>query len=422
MRLGQKNKIAVTNGKLRICGAVFDADGDRFYRLEYDPFRDTLIIMNGDDAAFFQAKYLMTSDPKRYKGSRYINTIESDISSTVAAKKLGFKPMLAPVGDKWILLKIAILLIEKRMHATKKSRKKKILPSKTHKKWADIQKNPILDILKLKELESELDQLRIINKTGKPISDNIEKDLLSFAIGTEESGHNITEGFLTCEDGSEISIFLGNGLKSAINTFTATQSLLESKPQTYFTALRSPFPPGYKQTFYIYYIKKDLYHKNSQLWEQLKKSIYKEARDKGFNPSVINFGEEPDLLYISLTSKLKNPAAIFIRNSGTEKKIGVYLRGSVGDTKKLEPIGQKCVKILLSSIKDRENNLYLLEQDIFTQLSSGPIIKTKLKLKKPLGNRVLSEMVKQNLIELTKKGYALTNLGEWYQSTQSMDN
>jgi phosphomannomutase len=422
MRLGQKNKTAVTNGKLKICGAVFDADGDRFYRLEYDPFKDALIVINGDDAAFFQAKYLMTSNPKRYKGSRYINTIESDISSTVAAKKMGFKPVLTPVGDKWILLKIATLLIEKRINATKKSRHEKTLPSKIQKIWANIQKKPILDILKLEELESELDQSRIINKTEKPISGNIEKDLLSFAIGSEESGHSITEGFLTCEDGREISVFLGNGLKSAINTFTATQTLLDSKPKTYFTTLRSPFPPGYKQTFYIYYIKKHLYYKNSLLWEQLKKFIYKEARDKGFNPSVINFGEEPDLLYISLTSKLKNHAAIFIRNSGTEKKIGVYLRGSSSETKKLEPIGQKCVKLLLSSMKDCENNLHLLEQDIFKQLSSGPTIRTKLKLKKPLGDRVLSEMVKQNLIELTKKGYALTNLGEWYQSTQSMSN
>jgi predicted transcriptional regulator len=88
----------------------------------------------------------------------------------------------------------------------------------------------------------------------------------------------------------------------------------------------------------------------------------------------------------------------------------------------LRPIGQKCVKFLLSSMKDCENNLYLLEQNIFKQLNSGPIIRTKLKLKKPLGDRVLSEMVKQNLIELTKKGYSLTKLGEWYQSTQSMEN
>jgi len=422
MRLGLKNKIAVTNGKLKICGAVFDADGDRFYRLEYDPFMDTLIVMNGDDAAFFQAKYLMISNPKRYKGSRYINTIESDINSTLAVKKMGFKPVLTPVGDKWILLKIATLLIENKFHAIKKSKSEKILLSKIQKKWATTLSNPILDILKLEELESELDQSKIINKTGKSTSSNIEKNLLSFAIGSEESGHNITEGFLTCEGGREISIFLGNGLKSALNTFTATQHLLGSKPQTYFSALRRPFPPGYKQTFYIYYIKKHLYHKNSQLWEQLKKIIYKEARDNGFNPSVINFGEEPDLLYISLTSKSNNHAAIFIRNSGTEKKIGVYLRGSVSDAKKLGPIGQKCVKFLLPSMKDCENNLYLLEQNIFKQLSSGPIIRAKLKLKKPLGDRVLSEMVKQNLIELTKKGYSLTKLGEWYQSTQSMEN
>ena len=168
--LGQKNRTLVANGDKKICGAVFDADGDRFYRLDYDSSKDALIVMNGDEAAFFQAKHLITSNPKRYKRTRYINTVESDLNVSVAAKKMGFLPVLTPVGDKWILLKIATLLIEKRIHATKKSRREKTLPSKIQKKWANIQKKPILDILKLEELESELDQSRIINKTEKQLA------------------------------------------------------------------------------------------------------------------------------------------------------------------------------------------------------------------------------------------------------------
>ena len=127
--LGQKNRTLVTNGDKKICGAVFDADGDRFYRLDYDASKDALIVMNGDEAAFFQAKHLITSNPKRYKGTRYINTVESDFNASVAAKKLGFLPVLTPVGDKWILLKIALLTAEKKIRAAKKLKGTKELRS-----------------------------------------------------------------------------------------------------------------------------------------------------------------------------------------------------------------------------------------------------------------------------------------------------
>ena len=72
-------------------------------------------------------------------------------------------------------------------------------------------------------------------------------------------------------------------------------------------------------------------------------------------------------------------------------------------------------------MKDFENHLYKLEEDICNQLSRGPIPNAKLKLKKPMGERVLSEMAKQGLIRLTKKGHALTTLGKWYQSTKDLD-
>ena len=54
--LGRKLKAKILSGEKRIAGAIFDADGDRFYRLEYDPFKDALLVLSGDETAFLQAR------------------------------------------------------------------------------------------------------------------------------------------------------------------------------------------------------------------------------------------------------------------------------------------------------------------------------------------------------------------------------
>ena len=72
-------------------------------------------------------------------------------------------------------------------------------------------------------------------------------------------------------------------------------------------------------------------------------------------------------------------------------------------------------------MKDFENHLCKLEEDVLNQLIHGPVLNTKLKLKKPTGERVLSEMVKQGLIRLTKDGYDLTILGKWYLSIKETE-
>ena len=105
--------------------------------------------------------------------------------------------------------------------------------------------------------------------------------------------------------------------------------------RAYVANLTHPFPPGYKQTFYTYYVNKKNFHKNSQLWNQVKTSIYQEARNQGFSPRLTSFSAEPDMLYIALGSKKSENAAIFVRNSGTENKIVVNLRGPINSTAKL---------------------------------------------------------------------------------------
>ncbi len=419
--LGHKNQTSVAKGSKRICGAIFDADGDRFYRLDYDASKDILIVMNGDEAAFFQAKYLIISDPKRYKRARYINTVESDLNALVAATKLGFAAVLTPVGDKWILLKITLLMIEKQIRLAKKSIEKKTSLPRILKKWKNLQNKNSLNVINLEELNSELNQLDKIDKDIERVTKSYKSDIPP--IGSEETGHCITEGYLRLENEKKVKVFLGNGIKTAINTFLATQVLLGSKSvRAYFSNLVRPFPPGYKKTFYTYYVNKKLFYKNSQLWNKVKKSIYQEARRKGFIPSFISFSAEPDMLYIALNSNKKERAAVFVRNSGTENKIGINLRGPMKNASKLKSIGEKCSKVLLIHIKDFENHLYKLEEGVLNQLIHGSISDNKLKLKKPSKERVLSEMKKQGLIQLTKNGHAITTLGKWYLSTKKYNN
>ena len=325
--------------------------------------------------------------------------------------------MLTPVGDKWILLKIALLTAEKKIRAAKKLKGTKVLGASILEKWKNIQNKDSLNVLKVEELELELNKFLKIKK-GEGYATNSDKSDL-FSIGSEETGHCITEGYLTFKNEIQVPVFFGNGVKSAINTFVATQFLLGSKPtRAYFANLTRPFPLGYKQTLYTYYVNKKLFHKNSQLWNQVKTSIYQEARNKGLSSRLTSFSAEPDMLYIALGPKKSENAAVFVRNSGTENKIGVNLRGPMKSAAKLKSIGEECIKILLSSMKDFENHLCKLEENVLNQLIRGPVLNTKLKLKKPTGERVLLEMKKQGLIRLTKDGHALTTLGRWYLSTK----
>ncbi|MDH5763138.1 MAG: hypothetical protein OEZ51_09155, partial [Nitrospinota bacterium] len=120
--LGRNHIKQLRGGGLRLSGAVFDADGDRFYRLDYHPEKDCLLVSSGDETAYLQAEYLMKRDPVKYKDTAYINTVESDLNTSRAVARLGFKPQLAPVGDKWVLLRIALLIIETRLQGFKGSK------------------------------------------------------------------------------------------------------------------------------------------------------------------------------------------------------------------------------------------------------------------------------------------------------------
>ena len=400
--LGRIHKSKLRAGKLRLCGAVFDADADRFYRLDYHPIKDCLLVLSGDETAYLQAEYLMKRDPETYKDSVYINTVESDLNTSRAAARLGFKPQLSPVGDKWVLLRIALLIIEIRLKGFK-GRKAVALK----KRLARLKQSEALDVSALQKLEAQIDQACIGNHGFRNFP---------FAVGSEETGHNITLGWM--DGGCPLPVFCGNGLKSALNTFAASQFLLADKSVSkYYAKLERPFSPGFKGTRYAYHIHQEKFCNGSTVWNQVRRCILQAGHEHGYRGRVIPFREDRDMLYISLASSKGSEAGVFVRNSGTENKISVNLRGARGDASALKAIGEQAVRILFAALKDKKNHHYKVERDLLSRLAVQPLKETQVP---GSAQRVLMEMVKQKLVHPSAGGWRLTPLGTWY-ITQVME-
>lgn len=409
--LGAKNRDAVRAGKSRVSGAVFDADGDRFYRLEYDALSGGIRILSGDETASLQARYRMARHPKRYRGAAYLNTVESDLNAACAARDLGLTPVLTPVGDKWILLRTIFLDLQNRARRARRALTGKIPASleQAFSGGAPPKDRPVLDVFELEKREKAL--TRAIQRAGLAL----DEDSSFFAVGSEETGHNITPGKLIRSDGTPATVYCGNGLKSALNTFVASQFLLgQAEGQSYFTKLAQPFPPGFKKTYYVYYVRKELFFRDSAVWRQVRKTLGVAARRRGLALKARRFPEDPDMLYLSVGRLKKDEGALFVRNSGTENKIGINLRGDTRDAAALRSLAEPVIRLLLSILKDTANHFYRLELDLLSQVAAGPVPENRLVLDPHGGPRVLAEMVRQGLIESAPQGYRLTTLGTWY--------
>ncbi len=418
--LGRKARDALKLGSRRVAGAVFDADGDRFFRLEYNPFADALLVLSGDETAFLQARYLMEKEPKATRNALYINTVESDLNAAVAAQQLGLKPKLTAVGDKWILLQTALLIAEARLKRLKKASGGK-LPAALSRQWDAVRKQERFQVEPFAALEKAIDKANKSGPAWDPFTGKGER--LKFAVGSEETGHNITLGSLPTARGETVPVFCGNGLKSALNTFAATETLFAGqRTRGYYSGIHQPFKPGYKATLYVYHIDKLRFANGTDLWKRVRRTILTTGRDLGFKGAAQRFPEDPDMLYLTLKPGVDaDPAAVFVRNSGTENKISVNLRGAKKQAKPLNAIGEAVLRLLLAQMKDTGDRYYKLELDVLSQIAGGPVPENKLKVNKGVRHRLLSEMGKQGLIQLIEAGYRLTPRGKWYIASDRND-
>jgi phosphomannomutase len=285
---------ALAAGESFLASVVFDADGDRFFLVVYDPVGGELIVLSGDEVAILQAAELA----RRLGGAggrAFINTVESDLGVAGAAAALGYAPVLKPVGDKWILTEAW------RLAAGIKG---------TEQSGA--------------ALSAQLEAAFAAD--GWPRAADIP-----YGVGCEETGHAITFGELSRADGLVVPFAAGNGLKSALNTLAAVTTLRRDLgPEELYAGVRAPFERGYKGTDYVFFTKKEELKAGGAAYAFMDREV--EAAARRYAPSLrwgkLYFDQEPDLLYWAGRDGSAQGMGVFCRNSGTEDKSALYVRAT----------------------------------------------------------------------------------------------
>ena len=343
MEWGRKLSAEIKAGRRTVSLASFDGDGDRFFRADYDPYNDGLVVLSGDETAVIQARFLAEQGLLTPEDCLYVNTVESDLGAAQTAKALGYQVRLVGVGDKWILREALS---------------------------AHLQKLGISGV----GIEEGLPRGMEICKEllGKKLSFEGELPILGLAVGSEETGHNITQGRIPRHsDGRYLPTFFGNGLKSAINTYVATAHLPVSGGKETLQFLRSPFTKGYKRNEYIFFSKKERFHRGSDAFSGLKKLWCDEWGKDGIQVEEVSFAEDKDMLYLALKAEGERVGALFARNSGTEPKTGIYLRGTKEVAPRMEGAETSALSYLYRRLKDWDHPSVIAQLNILGALNQA---------------------------------------------------
>jgi hypothetical protein len=128
---------------------------------------------------------------------------------------------------------------------------------------------------------------------------------------------------------------------------------------------------------------------------------------------VVRFDDEPDMLFANaktLDGDLR--AAVFIRKSGTENKIGISVRGSKGDAPELLRIGEELTLDLATVVKDMGDPMTMAQLKVVQALASGPLSEERVPVFQGiLSDRLLAEMTREGVILQTPIGFKLTRYG-----------
>ena len=107
-------------------------------------------------------------------------------------------------------------------------------------------------------------------------------------------------------------------------------------------------------------------------------------------------------------------AGIFVRNSGTEEKTGVNVRGTLEDGAALTRIGEQAVLYLAGAMKDRNHPMALAERAVLDALADGPRSADALPIPDGVhAERLVEELAnKEKVIRACEGGYERTELGD----------
>ena len=193
------------------------------------------------------------------------------------------------------------------------------------------------------------------------------------------------------------------------------QLIPDIKQQQYFQWLSNPYPSGYQKSLQVYYVDKSLLCEESVMRKQLQDLLLENLNWSEMEIKIDQNQQEPQMLMIRVFQHNLPVAMVYVRNSGTEDKLALYLRGSREITDQLDSLAKKIYGYLMISFKNKNSLMARAEQSILHSLSHETRQTIELKGQEfeevPI-DRLLHEMSsRQKLIKKDKGMWCITDLG-----------
>jgi hypothetical protein len=151
------------------------------------------------------------------------------------------------------------------------------------------------------------------------------------------------------------------------------------------------------------------------LRKELKEMLLSELKRTKMEVEIVKREEEPEMLLLRVLENGLPAALVFVRNSGTEDKLALYLRGREDLSGLLEALAAKIYPFLLSSFKSKTSLMAQAERTVLLCVKDGPKQVRDMNLKniaKISLERLLHEMSsRQKLIQKNTELWNITELG-----------
>ena len=182
-------------------------------------------------------------------------------------------------------------------------------------------------------------------------------------VGVEVSGHIIFPIEFANDANQNVKLLAGNGLLTCLMALAAIKELNLSSEEMFL-----PFKPSISKTFYVFFIDKSNFYRDSTVWKTDIKLVNNEILDLietnkvGVDTKlIIEQKENPNVLYLKIVEANELKGCIFVRNSGTEDKIATYVQGRQDIEDILYDIGKKLNKNHALLMKDKNKLEYKYE-------------------------------------------------------------
>ena len=355
-----QSNIQVDKGELFLTGFIFDGDGDRFMRAEYDPYAKKIQLLTGDTLAI----HFLRSLEKTGKKVNFYNTVESDLQIKIFAESQGWNQTILPVGDRWLLQKA--------------------------------------------------------NEMGS-----------DFQLGYEDSGHFIFPARIKLRRMKNIHkwdlfkrdqlFFTGNSILAALKSLSSIFSTCGNTPtKEFFQKLQTQYSTGILKNLAVYEVDKEMLH-NTEFALSLDHFVVKQFQKlklTSLNIKKETFSHQPDLHYWTIQQEKFTQAAVFIRNSGTEDKTSLYLRGNKKWEGKLFVLLEEIQLFLIQSLKRKNSLSYQFSLDYLKAVMNNDF-KTIEKLKKQKKADIIFQRIrnKEKLVFNKHKRLLVTPIArKWLKS------